>query len=175
MIHRVLCHHGHKLFIDSRFRRHWLSRSHRHTGCKLVKRATVRRSAVIQPLDVINHSDDNSAMEDIFNGCTLSADSDSGDRSISLSITASVGNVEDTRPWATLNLSTTHKLISPQPLGPTHILVVFNTSSSRSHTYLECPINNLIFLLNSLNLANPGVLSRRLPSELPIYGCRSET
>jgi hypothetical protein len=127
----------------------------------------VRKSTVIQPLDVINYSDDNSAMEDIFNGCT-SADSDSGDQSISSSITASVGNVEDTRPWATPNLSTTHKLVSPQPLGPTHILVVFNTSqvSSRSHTYLECPINNLIFLLNCPNLANPGVLSRRLPSEL---------
>ncbi|KIJ95345.1 hypothetical protein K443DRAFT_683078, partial [Laccaria amethystina LaAM-08-1] len=92
-------------------------------------------------------------------------------------------------PW----LSTPEKLISPKPLGLTHILVVYATMPSRpivppvvpqgvlprrkknAVTYpevIELQINDLIFILNVPNLApskapDTPLLPRRLQMELP--------
>lgn len=90
-------------------------------------------------------------------------------------------------------LSTPEKLISPRPLGLTHILVVYATKPSRpivppvdpqgtlsrrkknAVTYpevIELPINDLTFILNVPNLApskapDTPLLPRRLHKELP--------
>ena len=90
-------------------------------------------------------------------------------------------------------LSTPEKLISPRPLGLTHILVVYATMPSRpivppvdpqgilsrrkknTVTYpevIELPINDLLFILNVPNLApsktpDTPLLPRRLQKELP--------
>lgn len=86
--------------------------------------------------------------------------------------------------WGTPLLSTTDKLISPRPLGPTHILLVhahsvpstfvIGTTARRTkkHTaspkVIELPINDLLFLMSVPNLTS-GVpaLPRRLHKELP--------
>jgi len=90
-------------------------------------------------------------------------------------------------------LSTPENLISPRPLGLTHILIVYATMPSRpivppvdpkgtlsrckknAVTYpevIELPINDLIFILNVPNLApskapDTSLLPRRLHKELP--------
>ena len=86
--------------------------------------------------------------------------------------------------WGTPLLSTTDKLISPRPLGPTHILLIHTssapctpTNNSRRTTnpirgsfpkVVELPINDLLFLLNVPNLpSHIPVLPRRLHKELP--------
>ena len=89
--------------------------------------------------------------------------------------------------WGAPTLSTPDKLISPRPLGPTHILVAYATAPSAivspsngkntlprrrpstNMTYpqtIELPINDLLFTLNVPNLSSP-VLPRRLQRELP--------
>jgi hypothetical protein len=90
-------------------------------------------------------------------------------------------------------LTTTSKMFSPRPLGPTHVLVVveasqevFNASSRRRNrgdytvTYsscLELPINDLLFILGCPNLnerightIHCSPLPHRLTEELPRVG-----
>jgi hypothetical protein len=82
--------------------------------------------------------------------------------------------------WGTPLLSTTDKLISPRPLGPTHILLIHAPSAPCTATrrttnsiygfpkVIELPINDLLFLLNVPNLSSRvPVLPRRLHKELP--------
>ncbi|KAG6905956.1 hypothetical protein DXG01_016680 [Tephrocybe rancida] len=91
--------------------------------------------------------------------------------------------------WGSVMLSTTEKLISPRPLGPTHILVVHSIpgpsrvfqpvtgggrkplrrkQSSPLSNVVEIPINDLLFALNVPNLAPAiPVLPPRLHKELP--------
>jgi hypothetical protein len=81
------------------------------------------------------------------------------------------------RPDASVGrLSTLSALISPRPLGPTHILVIYTKttasppSSRKWHTFpetIQIPINDLLFVLNVPNLTNPGNFPHKLPSELP--------
>ncbi|KAG6810993.1 hypothetical protein H0H92_009496 [Tricholoma furcatifolium] len=94
--------------------------------------------------------------------------------------------------WSSITLSTSEKLISPRPLGPTHILILHSTAgpSRAFHPALgasvrrrrtgkqssplslslgnivEIPINDLLFVLNVPNLT-PRVLPPRLHKELP--------
>ncbi|KAF9457907.1 hypothetical protein BDZ94DRAFT_1227258 [Collybia nuda] len=90
--------------------------------------------------------------------------------------------------WSSMTLSTADKLISPRPLGPTHILIAHNAlpktnfeslpenrplRRKKSSTLifpkvLELPINDLLFALNVPNLS-PTIpaLPRRLFKELP--------
>lgn len=71
------------------------------------------------------------------------------------------------------NLSTTEQLVSPRPLGPTHMLIAFSTEplSCVYPTILECPINDLLFVANCPNLlpdlASDKKLPHRLPRDLP--------
>ncbi|KII91577.1 hypothetical protein PLICRDRAFT_28185 [Plicaturopsis crispa FD-325 SS-3] len=72
----------------------------------------------------------------------------------------------DSHSWGELRLSTMDKLISPRPLGPTHILVLHSLPhSAPTHpSYaarraipgycVEMPINDLLFALNVPHLAN---------------------
>ncbi|KAF8953064.1 hypothetical protein BDZ97DRAFT_635703 [Flammula alnicola] len=96
--------------------------------------------------------------------------------------------------WGGPRLSTQQKLISPRPLGPTHILVVYAMQPSKpiilprdnmatvrrrpaASTYsevLELPINDLLFILNVPNLMSDSaegrlipILPRRLHKEMP--------
>lgn len=95
--------------------------------------------------------------------------------------------------WSGAPLSTEEKLISPRPLGATHILVVYATDPSdatpvddqitvrrrkgnSSLTYpevAELPINDLLFVLNIPNLSRDSghsfkpILPRRLHKEMP--------
>ncbi|KAJ7092771.1 hypothetical protein B0H15DRAFT_832461 [Mycena belliarum] len=90
--------------------------------------------------------------------------------------------------WGSFVLSTPHKLISPRPLGPTHILVVHTAplsvsklgkatvprssrgDATKSFPNMDIPINDLLFLLNVPNLVTPDgrcPLPRRLHKELP--------
>jgi hypothetical protein len=63
-------------------------------------------------------------------------------------------------------------MISPRPLGPTHILTIYSiVHSPKLQSMLpetiELPINDLLFVLNVPNLSNPNVIPHRLPCELP--------
>ncbi|KAL0945892.1 hypothetical protein HGRIS_012177 [Hohenbuehelia grisea] len=89
--------------------------------------------------------------------------------------------------WSSLALSTAHQLISPRPLGPTHVLVVYakpsqNQSAAAQHRHrrsnsvtpspshpepLEVAINDLLFVVNSPNLLMYPALPRRLERDLP--------
>lgn len=84
--------------------------------------------------------------------------------------------------WGSPLLSTQETMISPRPLGPTHILVIYSPDSHpipsprttlilRTHKpivkILEIPINDLLFVLNVPNLSPFPPLPRRLPDELP--------
>ncbi|KAJ7507088.1 hypothetical protein B0H11DRAFT_1970178 [Mycena galericulata] len=91
--------------------------------------------------------------------------------------------------WGALILSTEKKLISPRPLGPTHILVVHSEPlsvsksgksalprPSRGHATkpsfpnMDIPINDLLFLLSAPNLVTVSghcPLPHRLHKELP--------
>ncbi|KAJ6491465.1 hypothetical protein DFH09DRAFT_1104995 [Mycena vulgaris] len=91
--------------------------------------------------------------------------------------------------WGSFILSTRDKLISPRPLGPTHILVVHTAPLSLSKAgkstlprpsrgdatkpsfpNVDIPINDLLFLLNVPNLVTVDghcPLPRRLHKELP--------
>jgi hypothetical protein len=92
--------------------------------------------------------------------------------------------------WGTASLSTMDKLISPRPLGLTHILLIHAPSASDTPVtgiagaaprrpnnrtlnfpnVVELPINDLLFLLNVPNLSSRGsapVLPHRLQKELP--------
>ncbi|KAL0575317.1 hypothetical protein V5O48_006668 [Marasmius crinis-equi] len=114
-------------------------------------------------------------------------DTDTGTRSYNIS-------------WGVANLSTRDVLVSPRPLGPTHICVLIedDTLDCRSDTAkskqrgakprpplytqtIDQPINDLLFTLNAPNLmpadAHSGVsalsaLPRRLYKELPRVGIR---
>ncbi|KAK0449045.1 uncharacterized protein EV420DRAFT_1483242 [Desarmillaria tabescens] len=90
------------------------------------------------------------------------------------------GNVTLCDPW-NLRLSTQDKLISPRPLGPTHILVIVDASevsetTSQKRTVrarsIEMPINDLLFKLNMPNLSNEPKLPPRMHQELPRVGIR---
>ncbi|KAK7053000.1 hypothetical protein VNI00_004321 [Paramarasmius palmivorus] len=86
-----------------------------------------------------------------------------------------LGN-QDTLSWGGVNLSTRDVLISPRPLGVTHILVlVQDGSNAMAHstgypTIIDQPINDLLFTLNAPNLASGSLLPRRLHKELPKVG-----
>ncbi|RDB17372.1 hypothetical protein Hypma_001832 [Hypsizygus marmoreus] len=89
--------------------------------------------------------------------------------------------------WGTMTLSTTDRLISPRPLGPTHIVIVHSsTEPSTFHSValsgrtlrrkkssplvnvVELPINDLLFVLNVPNLGRAlPILPPRLHKELP--------
>ncbi|KAK0447190.1 hypothetical protein EV421DRAFT_188457 [Armillaria borealis] len=94
-------------------------------------------------------------------------------------VTDSHGNVFDL--WS-LRLSTEDKLISPRPLGATHILVIVDASEvpetvSRNRTAVptlsvQMPINDLLFKLSAPNLSKEPKLPRRIHQELPRVGIR---
>lgn len=67
------------------------------------------------------------------------------------------------------NLSTTDQLISPRPLGPTHMLIAFSTEplSGVYPKILECPINDLLFVANCPNLLPDLASGKKLPHRLP--------
>ncbi|KAG5726390.1 hypothetical protein E4T56_gene9329 [Termitomyces sp. T112] len=91
--------------------------------------------------------------------------------------------------WDTIRLSTADKLISPRPLGPTHILIVHSEpepsrilqsvtrsrrkpvrrmKSSPLSNVVEIPVNDLLFVLNAPNLSSTTpTLPPRLQKELP--------
>ncbi len=89
------------------------------------------------------------------------------------------GNASD---LCSLRLSTEDKLISPRPLGATHILVIVDASEvpeivSRKRTAapafsVQMPINDLLFKLSAPNLLKEPKLPRRLNQELPRVGIR---
>ena len=63
-------------------------------------------------------------------------------------------------------------IVSPRPLGPTHILAIYSiVPSPKLQSMLpetiELPINDLLFVLNIPNLSNPKIIPHRLPCELP--------
>ncbi|KAK0194694.1 hypothetical protein F5146DRAFT_1037142 [Armillaria mellea] len=84
------------------------------------------------------------------------------------------------KAWAQKPNTSTSLLISPRPLGPTHILVVFplqdlpaaGSQISVPAQALELPINDLLFVLNAPNLASSPKLPSRLHQELPRVGIR---
>ncbi|KAK0460596.1 uncharacterized protein EV420DRAFT_1267696 [Desarmillaria tabescens] len=93
------------------------------------------------------------------------------------------GNVTLLDPWNPigLRLSTLDKLISPRPLGPTHILVIVDASeisetASQKRTLrarsIQMPINDLLFKLNMPNLSKEPKLPPRMHKELPRVGIR---
>ncbi|KAK0224158.1 hypothetical protein IW262DRAFT_1371494 [Armillaria fumosa] len=84
------------------------------------------------------------------------------------------------KAWAQKPNTSTSLLISPRPLGPTHILVVLPlqdppTTGSQipdPAQALELPINDLLFMMNAPNLASSPKLPSRLHQELPRVGIR---
>ncbi|PBK63943.1 hypothetical protein ARMSODRAFT_1007467 [Armillaria solidipes] len=84
------------------------------------------------------------------------------------------------KAWAQKSNTAASLLISPRPLGPTHILVAFPSQDpptagsqiSVPAQALEFPINDLLFVLNAPNLAPSPKLPRRLHQELPRVSIR---
>ncbi|KAF5325376.1 hypothetical protein D9619_009959 [Psilocybe cf. subviscida] len=88
--------------------------------------------------------------------------------------------------WSSRSLSTQDKLISPRPLGPTHILVVSqlhrdrdSDANSSADNVVELPVNDLLFILNVPNLRtsrrngqSTSALPRRLHKEMPRVALR---
>lgn len=96
---------------------------------------------------------------------------------------------QDIDVWGTVTLSTAEKLISPRPLGPTHVLIIHSNPgpsrvfqpvtgggrrtlrrklSSPLSNVVELPINDLLFVLNVPNLVpTTPILPPRLHKELP--------
>lgn len=67
--------------------------------------------------------------------------------------------------WGPLMLSTPEQMISPRPLAATHILQIYSSVSVPNDSVipmLEQPINDLLFLLSTPNLANAYVLPPRV-------------
>ncbi|KAK0205593.1 hypothetical protein DFS33DRAFT_1474329 [Desarmillaria ectypa] len=98
-------------------------------------------------------------------------------------VTDPKGNVTLFDPWNPigLRLSTEDKLISPRPLGPTHILVIVDASevsetASQKRTVrarsIQMPINDLLLKLNMPNLSKEPKLPPRMHQELPRVGIR---
>jgi hypothetical protein len=65
----------------------------------------------------------------------------------------------------TLAPSTDDLLISPRPLGPTHLLVAHDTETLSGYfpRIIECPINDLAFAANCPNMHRSGAHARLLP------------
>ncbi|KAA1474593.1 hypothetical protein DENSPDRAFT_931767 [Dentipellis sp. KUC8613] len=74
--------------------------------------------------------------------------------------------------WDRKPIISTERVISPRPLGPTHLLVLYDTTplSGIYSRYIECPINALVFAAHCPNLqlnAHGRTFPHRLPQELP--------
>ncbi|KAF5365942.1 hypothetical protein D9758_006706 [Tetrapyrgos nigripes] len=113
-----------------------------------------------------------------------------GMTSIENRLFTNVGNKLESEGIPPPRLTTTSKMFSPRPLGPTHVLVVVNASQDGAKqrdrggctvTYpscLELPINDLLFILGCPNLnerighatTQCSPLPRRLTDELPRVG-----
>ncbi|KAK0460605.1 uncharacterized protein EV420DRAFT_1267535 [Desarmillaria tabescens] len=83
------------------------------------------------------------------------------------------------KAWILKSTTSDGLLVSPRPLGPTHILVAFpsqdplaGSSISVPARALEFPINDLLFVLNAPNLSRSPKLPTRLYQELPRVGVR---
>lgn len=168
--------------------RHWLYRTQNHLDVK-VSNATTRTSTFIKN----NETPDENAGVPIRNvhivrRRVLSASSiyTPTMSSITNRLMAPGNDVLDI--WGTPDLSTPDKLISPRPLGATHLLVVYASQPSTLITkpmdkkatltrreanttmvypqLLEIPINDLLFILNVPNLAASA--PDRTPTSSPI-------
>ncbi|TFY72808.1 hypothetical protein EVG20_g198 [Dentipellis fragilis] len=74
--------------------------------------------------------------------------------------------------WDRKPIISTERVISPRPLEPTHLLVIYDTTplSGIYSRYVECPINALVFAAYCPNLQlneHGRTFPHRLPQELP--------
>ncbi|KAF9041887.1 hypothetical protein BDZ89DRAFT_1059913, partial [Hymenopellis radicata] len=151
----------------------WLKQYTRDQDTKL-PRGNIRTSVLLgQPSD--ENSPDTPA-ELATRRRVLSASSGSPSAMLNISNRILVpdlnGNVFDS--WGSGPLSTLDKLISPRPLGPTHVLVVVQQDeTSQRAVYsqtLQVAINDLLFTLNAPNLASS--LPPRMFKELARVGIK---
>lgn len=163
------------LIIHDNHCRHWLYRSCHEGDSDIIKNSVIRISAILDDPD--NDTEtlrplDTFSIASTPESCVFRTLSRTTSRQTNNPLSPStITNVlfEAPPPWNQPHLSTEHTLISPRHLGPTHILVIHDipkTVRSASNV-VECPINDLLFVLNCPNLANESILPRRLPKELP--------
>lgn len=180
--------------------RHWLYRT--QTRCQVKLKELTTRLSVFGRLgpDVANENIDNEGntschvIRRVLSASSVHQPCISPMTSIAntLNPIRPLTDIVDLGIWNGAPLSTKDKLISPRPLGATHILVVYamdpsDTTSpvddgqrtvrrckgNASLTYpevAEVPINDLLFILNLPNLSRDGdqpILPRRLHTELP--------
>ncbi|KAK0447194.1 hypothetical protein EV421DRAFT_1929006 [Armillaria borealis] len=154
------------------------------SSMKLPK-TSVRTSVFLSACPSVSDSNGTSSTEN-FRRRVLSADAGPTDVLKDIRnrlVTDPKGNVTLFDPWnpISLRLSTQDKLISPRPLGPTHILVIVDASevtenASQKRTVrarsIQMPINDLLFKLNMPNLSKEPKLPPRMHQELPRVGIR---
>lgn len=170
--------------------RHWLYRNRRSANAD-VQDATSRMSTFIRKNSPDSVRENAGQNLHVVRRRVLSASSVSPLSLPMSSIENRLASAEGGLPfdiWSTITLSTVDKLISPRPLGPTHLLVAHSTlpqtnlgaaprikvlRRKKSTTIafpkvVELPINDLLFILNVPNLS-PTIpaLPRRLYKELP--------
>ncbi|KDQ32609.1 hypothetical protein PLEOSDRAFT_1098609 [Pleurotus ostreatus PC15] len=173
---------------------HWLTTTKRRQGTRYRDR-TARTSRFLDKAPLANGNqiqDENEAPEDdvqivrrVCSAGDLGSFMNSIDNKLNINVSPE-GITFDI--WGDLRLSSTEKVISPRPLGPTHILVVHQGPLQRTPSRarnsqresvpdsLELPINDLLFVLNVPNLSPPNrslsevparILPHRLHKELP--------
>ncbi|KAJ7700333.1 hypothetical protein B0H17DRAFT_1047001 [Mycena rosella] len=167
---------------------HWLYQTKRRANVNF-RDATARTSTLIHR---VKKPDENTPSEDVPNNVRRVLSTASLNRA---PIPMPMTRIENGTPWSGVTvwgsfvLSTPNKLISPRPLGPTHILVVHtaplsvsksgktvlprsrgDATAKPSFPNADIPINDLLFLLNVPNLVTADghcPLPRRLHKELP--------
>ncbi len=152
----------------------WLKQYTREQDTKL-PRGNVRTSVLLgKPSDQNNQAVVDALAELATRRRVLSSGSPSAMLNISNRILVPDlnGNVFDS--WGSGPLSTLDKLISPRPLGPTHVLVVVQQDeTSQRAVYsqtLQVAINDLLFTLNAPNLVSS--LPPRMFKELTRVGIK---
>lgn len=95
-------------------------------------------------------------------------DSEDVNASLARHSTQDKGKTSDFQTWPRRTFSTGHQLVSPQPLGPTHLLIIPDSivQPNKKRVCLECPVNGLILLINCPNIANPAALTHHTPGDL---------
>ncbi|KAK0484440.1 hypothetical protein IW261DRAFT_1317797, partial [Armillaria novae-zelandiae] len=158
---------------------------HAYDSSMKLPKNSVRTSVFLSACPSVSNTNGTSSTEN-FRRRVLSADAGPTDVLKDIRnrlVTDPKGNATLFDPWnpTGLRLSTQETLISPRPLGPTHILVIVdasevNENASQKRTVrarsIQMPINDLLFKLNMPNLSKESKLPPRMHQELPRVGIR---
>ncbi|KAF8064895.1 hypothetical protein FPV67DRAFT_1389167, partial [Lyophyllum atratum] len=172
---------------------HWLYRRRKRVNASLrdgnARISTLMRGGPPTSNEVSHSKKEVHVLRRVLSTSSVSAFSNPMMALDSRSLRAQSYGDQDIDIWGTVTLSSAEKLISPRPLGPTHILIIHcnpgpsciyqpvtgggrrplrRKLSSPLSRIVELPINDLLFVLNIPNLSPTlPILPPRLHKELP--------